>query len=82
MFVIVALLAAYAAFSAWLGWTIGESKGRETLGLALGLVVGPLGWITIAVMPATKVVADRERKLQAMENAIQMARLLGIETAS
>ena len=80
VFILMILLIAYFTFCAWLGWTIGESKGLPTLGCVLGIFFGPLGWITISVMPATTVVANRERKLQAMENAVQMARLLGLDT--
>jgi len=77
---ILILLVAYLVFSAWLGSTIGASKGLPTLGGVLGIFFGPLGWITISVMPATTAVVDRECKMQARENAIEMARVLGLDT--
>jgi len=34
-----------------IGYLIGKSKGREGAGLLLGLLLGPLGWLLVAVGP-------------------------------
>jgi hypothetical protein len=39
------------AACAWGGYAIGKGKNRETLGLVLGLLLGIIGIIIIAVMP-------------------------------
>lgn len=49
------LIGSYAA--AWLfmgiiGWAIGKTKGRSSFGLVLGLLVGPIGWLIVMLLPA------------------------------
>ncbi len=35
-----------------IGWTIGRSKGREAFGFAMGLLLGPIGIVIVAILPA------------------------------
>jgi len=43
-----------AVLGGGVGFAIGRTRNRESLGLLLGLLLGPLGWLIIAVMPADK----------------------------
>jgi len=62
-------MAAYVAVDViclFLGMIIGGSKGFTGLGLFLGLVLGPLGVLTVAVMkPTPEVQAKREMAVEA-----------------
>lgn len=40
------------ALSALVGLAIGNGKGRPTAGLIWGFVLGPIGWLIVAVSPA------------------------------
>jgi len=73
---------AYVIFCSVLGRRIGRERGQEFLGGFLGWLFGPLGLIAASVMPLSKEVADRERKLQAIENATQMARIMGLNVTT
>ena len=44
-------LVAVWAMLALVGLLIGRSRGRGTLGLILGLVLGPVGWLITALLP-------------------------------
>jgi hypothetical protein len=44
----------WAFFAALIGVLIGQSKGRAVDGLVLGVLLGPLGWLLIAVGPNKK----------------------------
>ena len=62
-------MAAYVAVDViclFLGMIIGGSKGFTGLGLFLGLVLGPLGVLIVAVMkPTPEVQAKREMAVEA-----------------
>ena len=40
------------AICAWAGYAIGKGKNRETQGLVLGLILGVIGLVIIALLPA------------------------------
>lgn len=41
-------------FFALVGALIGQSKGRTTAGVIFGLLVGPIGWLIVAIGPNLK----------------------------
>jgi len=43
-----------AIISGVIGIAIGSMKGRSGTGGLLGLLLGPIGWIIIAILPSTK----------------------------
>ena len=47
------------------GYFIGKSKGRATGGVLLGFLVGPLGWLLVAVGP------DRRPKCPLCKGAVE-----------
>jgi hypothetical protein len=42
------------------GWKLGESKGRPALGLVLGILLGLLGLLIVALIPAANTRSDHE----------------------
>ena len=36
----------------WIGLLIGQRKGRPTGGFLLGVLLGPLGWLVVALGPS------------------------------
>lgn len=56
----------------FLGMIIGGSKGFAGLGIVLGLLLGPLGVLIVAVMKATpEVQAKREMEVEAARARLQ-----------
>lgn len=55
---------------AFAGYYIGESKGRWGLGLILGIVLGLIGVLIIAVMPAAKSLGGFAEGRSGTENAM------------
>lgn len=49
-------------FCGWLGATIGEPRNRWGLGLACGLILGPIGVLIVAVLPPGPEPAPRPGK--------------------
>ncbi len=39
------------ACSAMLGWAVGSSRGRGAFGFTLGLLLGPLGFLIVLLLP-------------------------------
>jgi hypothetical protein len=55
-----------AVIAGVIGMAIGSSKGKGGAGLALGLFLGPIGWIIAALLsPSIELQAERERRLAA-----------------
>ncbi len=50
--VLACLLIAHGIVCAFVGSYFGEAKGRSVLGFFLGLFWGPLGWISLLLLPA------------------------------
>lgn len=50
MELIILLIAAF--IMGFIGYHIGKTKGRGSLGVVLGLILGPIGWIIVLLMPA------------------------------
>lgn len=46
------------------GWLVAKPKGRETEGLLLGFVLGPLGVIVAALLETKQLGAARPRSIQ------------------
>lgn len=62
-----AFLIFWCVIGAVVGLMIGSSKGRAGEGFVLGLLLGVIGWVIIAVMePSTEVRAQRNAELAAM----------------
>jgi len=57
--IIIALL----AFNGIVGYLIGNTKGRGTLGFWLGFLISIIGWIIVAVLPRT-LELEEERELR------------------
>ena len=49
--------AAIPFFGAMIGGAVGSARGRTMFGLALGFLLGPIGWLLIFLLP--KVEANR-----------------------
>lgn len=47
------IVVAWIVIGAWVGGLIGASKGRTDEGVLWGVLLGVIGWIIVAVMPAT-----------------------------
>lgn len=61
-----------------IGGAIGASRGRTLAGMFFGGLIGPLGWILIAVGPNPKAEARRkllEEEEQSQSNIDQLAKL-------
>ncbi len=57
----MAVLIALALFQAAIGWIIGHAKGRDWAGFWLGLGLGVIGWIIVAVLqPSHEALVRRE----------------------
>jgi RNA polymerase subunit RPABC4/transcription elongation factor Spt4 len=50
--IMLLVICAVVAFKGGIGYLIGRSKGRPGLGFLLGLLLGIIGWIIIACLPA------------------------------
>jgi hypothetical protein len=48
----IAIIAAAAGLSAFVGWIIGDRRARGGTGAILGLVLGPIGWLIAPRMPS------------------------------
>jgi hypothetical protein len=44
----------------FVGWRLGESKGRPVLGVVLGLLLGVIGLVVIALVPGSKHRSDHD----------------------
>jgi hypothetical protein len=51
---VLVLLFFVAVISAAIGAAIGEAKGRPGLGAVLSLLVGPIGWLVVAMLPSAQ----------------------------
>lgn len=61
-----------AVFCMFLAMVIGGSKGFPGLGIILGLLLGPLGVLIVAVMkPTPEVQAKREMEVEAARARLQ-----------
>jgi hypothetical protein len=47
-------LVLYIVIFGLVGWVIGERKGRPAAGFFLGALLGPIGWLVVAVGPDIK----------------------------
>ncbi len=54
--VVIGVVIAVVAFKGGIGYLIGRGKGKGGLGFFLGLFLGLLGWIIIAVIPGESTV--------------------------
>ena len=50
---LIAFLAYFIVFGA-IGALIGQKKGRPFAGLVWAMVLGPIGWLLVALLPAAK----------------------------
>lgn len=64
---IASIITVFLLPAALIGWAIGRAKGRPVVGVALGVALGPIGWIVTAVLPRTvEAEAVRIAKMRAM----------------
>lgn len=66
---LILLLIVWAVVGGGIGYWIGSRKGRSGLGFALGFLLGWIGWIAIALIPATAEV--EARRTAALANALR-----------
>ncbi len=59
----IAITLVLMAFHGGVGYLIGSRKGKGTLGLILGSMLGVIGWIVLAFIPGESVVVVKPRKL-------------------
>jgi uncharacterized membrane protein YfcA len=69
----VAVLLVWSAIGALVGYLIGKWKGRGTLGLWLGLLLGVIGWIIVAVLPDSQRVTGPSRRCPFCAEVVQPA---------
>jgi len=78
---IIILLVVWTGIGGVIGMVIGDlrDKNNGMLGLALGALLGPVGWIIAAVLPGDEAEAAKPKKISPadMEAKLKIARLEG-----
>jgi len=59
--VLIIVLIVWFGLMVWIGWAIGQPRGRGKDGIALSLICGPLGWLITCFLPRTPEAEARQQ---------------------